>query len=178
MTPTTASPTTLRGGEWLLQPTSPADVFTPARLTDEQRLIAQTVTDFVTNDVLPVLDRLEQKDWALARDLVKRCGALGLLGVDVAEAYGGVELDKVVVDDRQRADVAGGVVRRHVRRAREPAGAAALAVRHRGSEAPVSAAAADRRNRRRVLPERAGLRLRRARREDARRPPGRTAASS
>jgi alkylation response protein AidB-like acyl-CoA dehydrogenase len=95
MTPTTASPTTLRGGEWLLQATSPADVFTPARLTDEQKLIARTVTDFVTNDVLPVLDRLEQKEWGLARDLVKRCGELGLLGVDVAEAYGGVELDKV-----------------------------------------------------------------------------------
>jgi alkylation response protein AidB-like acyl-CoA dehydrogenase len=97
MTPTTASPATatLRGGEWLLQPTSPADVFTPARLTDEQRLIAQTVTDFVHNEVLPALDRLEQKEWGLARDLVKRCGELGLLGVDVAEAYGGVELDKV-----------------------------------------------------------------------------------
>ena len=97
MTPTTASPATatLRGGEWLLQPTSPADVFTPARLTDEQKLIAQTVSDFVANDVLPVLDRLEQKEWGLARDLVKRCGELGLLGVDVAEAYGGVELDKV-----------------------------------------------------------------------------------
>jgi alkylation response protein AidB-like acyl-CoA dehydrogenase len=97
MTPTTASPTTatLRGGEWLLQPTSAADVFTPARLTDEQKLIAQTVSDFVHNDVLPALDRLEQKEWGLARDLVKRCGELGLLGVDVAEAYGGVELDKV-----------------------------------------------------------------------------------
>ena len=97
MTPTTASPATatLRGGEWLLQPTSPADVFTPARLTDEQKLIAQTVSDFVANDVLPVLDRLEQKEWGLARDLLKRCGELGLLGVDVAEAYGGVELDKV-----------------------------------------------------------------------------------
>jgi alkylation response protein AidB-like acyl-CoA dehydrogenase len=97
MTPTTASPAavTLRGGEWLLQSTNPADVFTPARLTDEQKMIAQTVTDFVNNDVLPVLDRLEQKEWPLARDLVKRCGALGLLGVDVAEAYGGVELDKV-----------------------------------------------------------------------------------
>src|SRR5262245_30809589 len=97
MAPTTASPTAtaLRGGEWLLQRTNPADVFTPARLTDEQKLIAQTVTDFVNNDVLPVLDRLEQKEWTLARDLVKRCGALGLLGVDVAEVYGGVDLDKV-----------------------------------------------------------------------------------
>src|SRR5262245_38995632 len=97
MTPTTASPATasLRGGEWLLQSTSPADVFTPARLTEEQKLIAHTVTDFVANDVLPVLDRLEQKEWGLARELVKRCGELGLLGVDVAEIDGGVELDKV-----------------------------------------------------------------------------------
>src|SRR5262245_21804231 len=103
MTPTTASPATLRGGEWLLQSTNPGDVFTPARLTDEQKMIAQTVTDFVNNEVLPVLDRLEQKEWSLARDLVKRCGALGLLGVDVAEVYGGVELDKVssmVVSER------------------------------------------------------------------------------
>ena len=53
--------------------------------------------------MLPVLDRLEQKDWALARRLVKRCGELGLLGVDVPEAYGGLNLDKVtslVVSER------------------------------------------------------------------------------
>ena len=45
--------------------------------------------------MLPALDRLEQKDWALARDLVRRAGALGLLGVDVPEAYGGLQLDKI-----------------------------------------------------------------------------------
>src|SRR5919202_2143418 len=86
---------TLRGGEWLLQPGDAASVFTPERQTEEHRLIAQTVSDFVDNEVLPVLDRLEQKDWVLARSLVRRCGELGLLGVDVAEAYGGVQLDKV-----------------------------------------------------------------------------------
>ncbi len=96
MAPTTVSPSTqLRGVEWLLQPSDPAGIFTPERMTDEHRLIAQTVTDFVDQEVLPVLDRLEQKDWNLARQLVRRCGELGLLGVDVAEAYGGVQLDKV-----------------------------------------------------------------------------------
>jgi alkylation response protein AidB-like acyl-CoA dehydrogenase len=44
--------------------------------------------------VLTQLDRLEQKDWTLARQLVRRSGDLGLLGVDVAEAYGGLALDK------------------------------------------------------------------------------------
>ena len=77
-----------------------------------------------------------------------------------------------VVDDRQRTDVAGGLLRRHVRRACEPARSSALAVRDRGSEATLPAPASHRRNRRRVLPERAGLRLRRPRRQDARRPPG------
>src|SRR5262249_31943465 len=49
--------------------------------------------EFVSKEVLPELERLEQKDWALARRLVQRCGELGLLGVDVPEAYGGVQLD-------------------------------------------------------------------------------------
>ena len=101
--PTTTAIPTLRGGEWLLQPTEPDAVFTPERLTDEHRLIGQTAQEFVKNEVLPKLDQLEQKDWALARELVKRSGALGLLGVDVPEAYGGVGLDKVsslVVSER------------------------------------------------------------------------------
>jgi alkylation response protein AidB-like acyl-CoA dehydrogenase len=96
MAPTIAStPAGLRGGAWLIQPSDPATVFTPERMTEEHRLIAQTVTDFVDNEVLTVLDQLETKDWALARRLVQRCGELGLLGADVPEAYGGVALDKV-----------------------------------------------------------------------------------
>jgi alkylation response protein AidB-like acyl-CoA dehydrogenase len=100
----TAVPTTiLRGGEWLLQPADADTVFTPERLTDEHRLIARTAQQFVDNEVLPVLDELEQKDWDLARKLVQRGGDLGLLGVDVPEEYGGVGLDKVtslVVSER------------------------------------------------------------------------------
>ena len=86
---------TLRGGEWLLKSSDPGSVFTPERLSEEHRLIAQTVNDFVDKEVLPVLDRLEEKDWGLARDLVRRCGDLGLLGVDAPEVYGGVQMDKV-----------------------------------------------------------------------------------
>src|SRR5262245_29184834 len=85
---------TPRGGEWLTSSSDPSNVFTPEHLSDEQRLIAKTVTDFVDQEVLPALDRLEHKDWTLARELVKRAGALGLLGVDVPEAFGGVALDK------------------------------------------------------------------------------------
>ena len=93
--PTTSAPALLRGGEWLLQPSDADAAFTPERITEEHRLIAQTAKQFVENEVLPVLDRLEQKDWTLSRQLVKRAADLGLLGVDVPDTYGGVGLDKV-----------------------------------------------------------------------------------
>src|SRR3954469_18275744 len=93
--PTTTETTILRGGEWLLQPSAPETVFTPERLTEEHRLIGRTAQEFVDNEVLPKHDQLETKDWALARDLVKLGAGLGLLGVDVPEAYGGLGLDKV-----------------------------------------------------------------------------------
>jgi len=93
--PTTTETTTLRGGEWLIQPSAADAVFTPERLTDEHRLIGRTAQAFVEQEVLPKLDQLETKDWALARELVKVGASLGLLGVDVPEDYGGLGLDKV-----------------------------------------------------------------------------------
>jgi alkylation response protein AidB-like acyl-CoA dehydrogenase len=84
-----------KGGAWLIESTSPEFVLTPEKLTDEHRLIAQTAQRFVDQEAAPALEKLEQHDWLVARDLLKRCGELGLLGVDVPEEYGGVGLDKV-----------------------------------------------------------------------------------
>jgi alkylation response protein AidB-like acyl-CoA dehydrogenase len=85
----------LRGGEWLLTAAGPETIFTPETLTEEHRLIGRTTEEFAVSEVQPQLDRLEQKDWALARQLLVRCGELGLLSVDVAEQYGGLQVDKV-----------------------------------------------------------------------------------
>jgi alkylation response protein AidB-like acyl-CoA dehydrogenase len=84
-----------RGGSWLLDASDAADVFTPEDLSDEHRLIAQTTETFVANEVLPMLERLEAKEWDTARALLRRCAELGLLGVNVPEEYGGLALDKV-----------------------------------------------------------------------------------
>jgi alkylation response protein AidB-like acyl-CoA dehydrogenase len=91
----TVTETAAKGGAWLIEEPRPDTLFTPERLTEEHRLIGQAAGEFVDNEVLPALERLEQKDWPLARDLVRRCGELGLLGTDVPEAYGGVALDKI-----------------------------------------------------------------------------------
>jgi alkylation response protein AidB-like acyl-CoA dehydrogenase len=83
------------GAEWLIRDSDPCDVFTPESLSDEQGLIQRTAEEFYRQELVPAVELLEQKDWGLARSLVKRCGDLGLLGTDVPERAGGVGLDKV-----------------------------------------------------------------------------------
>jgi len=83
------------GGSFLITDTAPGDVFTPEDLSEEQRLLGQTARDFVEQEVFPVLDRIEAKDWALTRDLLQKLGRLELLGIEVPGTYGGAELDKV-----------------------------------------------------------------------------------
>lgn len=85
----------VKGGAWLIDESDASTVMTPEKMTDEHKLIAQTAAEFMVGEVLPVVDRLEQKDWALNRQLVAKCGSLGLFGTNVPEAYGGVDLDKV-----------------------------------------------------------------------------------
>lgn len=83
------------GGSFLISETTPTEVFTPEDLNEEQRMLRQTVGDFVEQDVLPNVDRMEQKDWTLTRALIRKLGDLGVLGIEVPEVYGGAELDKV-----------------------------------------------------------------------------------
>jgi alkylation response protein AidB-like acyl-CoA dehydrogenase len=83
------------GGSFLIEEPDPARVFTPEDLSEEQRLVGQTARDFVEQEVLPVLDRIEAKEWGVTRDLLRRLGELELLGIEAPTAYGGAELDKV-----------------------------------------------------------------------------------
>src|SRR5215831_1602569 len=101
----------LKGGAWLIEPSDAGSVMTPERLTEEQRLIGQTTDQFVEQEVMPRLEKLEQHDWSLARELIRRCAELDLLGIDVAEEYGGVNLDKVtslIVSERMAASASFG----------------------------------------------------------------------
>src|SRR5688572_26406198 len=96
-----------KGGSWLLEEAAPGEVFTPEKLTDEHQMMAQTAQEFVDNELLPAVDRLEAKDWDLARSLMRRAADLGLFGIAVPEEYGGLDLDKasslVVVERLARA---------------------------------------------------------------------------
>jgi alkylation response protein AidB-like acyl-CoA dehydrogenase len=95
MATATLSKQAAKGGSFLLETTLPQDVFTPADLTDDQKLIGQTAEEFVTKEVLPFVKDLENKKPGLMPSLVKKAGELGLLSAGIPEQYGGAGLDKI-----------------------------------------------------------------------------------
>jgi len=93
---TTAIPKTkISGGSFLLETRRPDEVFTPEDFTEQHRLIAQTAEEFATNEIVPNIEKIEHKDFSVTRDLLKKAGELGLSSVEIPEAYGGLEMDKV-----------------------------------------------------------------------------------
>src|SRR6202166_4139629 len=93
---TTAIPKTkILGGSFLLEERNPAEVFTPEDFSEQQQMIGQTTEEFAVKEILPQAEKIEHKDYAISRDLLKKAGDLGLSGVEIPEAYGGLEMDKV-----------------------------------------------------------------------------------
>jgi alkylation response protein AidB-like acyl-CoA dehydrogenase len=84
-----------KGGSFLLESPAPKDVFTPADLTDDQKLIGQTAEEFVVKEVLPLAKDLESKKPGLMAELVRKGAELGLMSGGTPEEYGGAGLDKV-----------------------------------------------------------------------------------
>src|SRR5450432_905971 len=92
---TQVTPKRVKGGSFLTEEREPHDIFTPEDFTEEHRQIARTTVEFVTNEVLPATAEIEAKNFAVTRGLLRKAGELGLMAVDVPEAYGGLEMDKV-----------------------------------------------------------------------------------
>ncbi len=87
--------TTLKGGEFLIQETKAQDIFTPEDFTEEQKMMRDSVIEFVDREIVPSRERLENKDFKLTEELMQKAGSLGFLGVGVPEEYGGMGMDYV-----------------------------------------------------------------------------------
>ncbi|MGH9556781.1 MAG: acyl-CoA dehydrogenase family protein, partial [Terriglobales bacterium] len=93
----------ITGGSFLIEDHAPEEVFTPEDFTEQHQLIAQTTEEFARNEIVPNLEKIEHKDFAVTRELVRKASELGLTNVDVPEEYGGSEMDKVascIIADR------------------------------------------------------------------------------
>jgi butyryl-CoA dehydrogenase len=91
------------GGSFLIEERKPEDVFSPEDFTEQHLLIAQTAEEFANKEIVPNIEKMEHKEFSVNRELLKKAGELGLSGVDVPEAYGGMQMDKVtsaIIADR------------------------------------------------------------------------------
>ncbi|MBP8959376.1 MAG: acyl-CoA dehydrogenase family protein [Bacteroidales bacterium] len=79
----------LKSGEFLVNETEAVNVFIPEEFDEEQLMIAQTCRDFLAAEVYPNLKQLETGDRELMKRILKKAGALGLMGIAVPEEYGG-----------------------------------------------------------------------------------------
>ncbi len=85
----------LKGGEFLIKETKAESIFIPEEFSEEQRMIADTCSDFLEHEVYSCLDRIDAQEEGLMKWLLQKAGELGLLGVSVPEEYDGFEQDFV-----------------------------------------------------------------------------------
>jgi len=85
----------ISGGSFLLEEREPSEVFTPEDFSEQHQLIGQTTEEFAVNEIVPNIEKMEHKDFSITRELIKKAGELGLSSVEIPEAYGGLEMDKV-----------------------------------------------------------------------------------
>ena len=83
----------IKGGEFIIRDTAPKDIFTPEEFTEEHKMIASMCEDFILQEIIPHLDRIDSLEEGLMPSLLKKAGELGLLGLSVPEEYGGMGVD-------------------------------------------------------------------------------------
>ena len=81
-----------RGGQYLIKETKSENIFTPEDFTEEQIMMRDSVKEFIDKEIWPNKQRFENKDYAFTKECMQKAGELGLLGVAVPEAYGGLEM--------------------------------------------------------------------------------------
>ena len=97
MASSTISPTKHRGGSFLIEPTSPEQIFSPEDFSDEHRAIARTTEEFWTKEIAPNVDAIQHQEPGVAVSVLRKAGEIGLTSVHLPEKYGGMEMDLVSV---------------------------------------------------------------------------------
>jgi acyl-CoA dehydrogenase len=63
------------------------------RFSEEQEMMRKMVRDFAENEIAPFIERMEKGEFP--REILRKMGELGLMGIPVPEKYGGAEMDFV-----------------------------------------------------------------------------------
>lgn len=83
-----------KGGKFLTIPITEDQIFTREKFTEEQHEFFNMVKDFAESTIAPITDEIDKLDQELSRKLMAEMGGMGMLGIDIPEVYGGMEMDK------------------------------------------------------------------------------------
>lgn len=83
----------LKGGEYLIKDSKPEDIFIPEEINEEQQMVKDMVHDFLYQEVIPNLDKIDRQEDNITVKLLDKMAALGLLGTHMPAEYGGSALD-------------------------------------------------------------------------------------
>lgn len=89
----TVTTSALKGGEWLIRESDPANTFIAEAFTEEQRMVRDMCTQFLDSEVMPILDRIDSMEPGLMKSLLTKAGEQGLLAAAFPEEYGGLGKD-------------------------------------------------------------------------------------
>ena len=93
MSTLTENKTDLKGGEFLIKESSVESTYIREQITEEQQMIEQSTSDFITNRVYPNIKAIDKQEPGLVVGLLHEIAELGLLGAAVPEEYGGMGVD-------------------------------------------------------------------------------------
>ncbi|MBZ9628666.1 acyl-CoA dehydrogenase family protein [Psychroflexus sp. CAK57W] len=85
----------IRGGQFVVKETKAEDIFTPEDFSDEQKMMRDSVKEFVDREIWPKKEEFEKKNYDLTEEVMRKAGELGFLGVAVPEEYEGLGMDFV-----------------------------------------------------------------------------------
>jgi len=83
----------LQGGEFLVKSSDFNDTFIPEEFNEEQKMIQETILDFIKSEITPNISDIEKQKGSIAADLIKKFGDLGFLSTHMPESLGGMDLD-------------------------------------------------------------------------------------
>jgi alkylation response protein AidB-like acyl-CoA dehydrogenase len=86
---------TIGGGMFLVNDVHFQEVFTPEDFNSEHHDIAKAAEDFIKGEIISRGEEIEIVNNQLSRDLMRKAGDLGFLGIDIPEKYGGMGSDKI-----------------------------------------------------------------------------------
>ncbi|NOZ75706.1 MAG: acyl-CoA dehydrogenase [FCB group bacterium] len=83
------------GGRFIIDPIGSQPIFCRETFSEEHREIEAMVKQFSAERIRPQKQAIEEYNKDLSLQLLRELGELGLLGIDMKEEYGGLELDKI-----------------------------------------------------------------------------------